>query len=203
MVLATGATGRLPAPRRRRQLLDVARGLFGDLGYHRTSMDALAEAAGVTKPVLYQHFGSKRDLYLEVLGDVGDQLMDAVVGAARTAGHPREQVEAGFRAYFRFVATHAGAFRLLFGGGLERDVEFAAVATRVEAAMAETIASLIDVDVDVEHRQILAHGVIGLAEGTGRRWIAADLDLDPERLAARVAELAWAGLRGVGRDPLS
>ncbi|GAC1315062.1 MAG: TetR/AcrR family transcriptional regulator [Acidimicrobiales bacterium] len=202
MVLATGATGRLPAPRRRRQLLDVARRLFGDLGYHHTSMDALAEAAGVTKPVLYQHFGSKRDLYLEVLGDVGDQLMDAVVEAARAAGHPREQVEAGFRAYFGFVAAHAGAFRLLFGGGLERDAEFAAVATRVETAMAETIASLIDVDVDAEHRQILAHGVIGLAEGTGRRWIAADLDLDPDRLATRVAELAWAGLRGVGRDPL-
>lgn len=193
-------TGRLPAPRRRRQLLDVALRLFGELGYHQTSMDALAEAAGVTKPVLYQHFGSKRDLYLEVLGDVGSQLMDAVVDATRTTGHPREQVEAGFRAYFRFVAAHAGAFRLLFGGGLERDEEFAAVATRVEEAMAETIGDLIDVDVDVEHRQILAHGVIGLAEGTGRRWIAADLDLDPDRLAARVAELAWAGLRGVRPD---
>ena len=193
-------TARLPGPRRRRQLLEVAGRLFGELGYHHTSMDALADAAGVTKPVLYQHFGSKHDLYLEVLGDVGTQLMDAVADAARTAGPPRQQVEAGFRAYFRFVADRTGAFRLLFGGGLERDREFAAVASRVEDAMATTIAALIDVDVDDDHRQILAHGVIGLAEGTSRRWVAADLDLDPDRLAARVAELAWAGLRGVRRE---
>jgi AcrR family transcriptional regulator len=198
MMVENGSTARLPAARRRRQLLDVARRVFGESGYHQTSMDALAEAAGVTKPVLYQHFGSKRDLYLEVLGDVASQLMDAVVDAARAAGTPRQQVEAGFRAYFRFVASHAGAFRLLFDG--ERDPEFAAVAARVEEAMAKTIADLIDVDVATDHREILAYGVIGLAEGTSRRWVAADLDLDPERLAARVAELTWAGLRGVRAD---
>ena len=65
---------RLPAPRRRRQLLDVALDAFAERGFHRTSMDDVAEAAGVTKPVLYQHFGSKRELYLELLDDVGRQL---------------------------------------------------------------------------------------------------------------------------------
>lgn len=191
---------RLPAPRRRRQLLETALQVFGELGYHQASMDAVAEAAGVTKPVLYQHFGSKRELYLELLGDVGNQLVEAVVKATAGAGHPREQVEAGFRAYFRYVGTHVNAFRLLFGGGLEPDPEFAAVVAHVEETMAETIAVLIEADLDPEHRRLLANGLVGLAEGTSRDWVTRELDLDPDRMAARVAELAWAGLRGIHRD---
>ena len=69
---------RLPAARRRRQLLDVALEVFATSGFHQTSMEEVAEAAGVTKPVLYQHFGSKRELYLELLEDVGGQMMAAV-----------------------------------------------------------------------------------------------------------------------------
>lgn len=193
-------TGRLPAALRRRQLLDVALRVFGDSGYHHTSMEAVADGAGVTKPVLYQHFGSKRDLYLEVLDDIGNRLIEAVVEATKGTDHPRAKVESGFAAYFRFAGGQALAFGLLFGGRPERDGEFAAVAERVEEAMAETIAGLIDADVGTEHRYLLAHGVIGLAEGTGRHWMARGLDLEPDRLAARVADLAWAGLRGVHRD---
>jgi AcrR family transcriptional regulator len=191
---------RLPAPRRRRQLLDVALEVFGELGYHQASMDAVAEAAGVTKPVLYQHFGSKRELYLELLGDVGNQLLDTVVKATAEAANPRAQVEAGFGAYYRFVESHVNAFRLLFGGGLETDPEFAAVVSRVEDTMAETIASLIEADLEPEHRRVLAYGVVGLAETTSRHWVSGGLDLDAGHLAARIAELTWAGLRAVHRD---
>ena len=66
---------RLPADQRRQQLLDVARDVFAERGFHATSMDEIAEAAGVTKPVLYQHFPSKRSLYVELLTDTGDQLL--------------------------------------------------------------------------------------------------------------------------------
>jgi AcrR family transcriptional regulator len=191
---------RLPAPRRRRQLLDVALAVFGEAGYHEASMDSVAEAAGVTKPVLYQHFGSKRELYLELLDDVGTRLLDEVINATKAVTHPHEQVEAGFAAYFRFVSAHTNGFRLLFGGGLYADAEFAVVAERVEEAMAETIAELIDVDIALEHRRVLAHGVVGLAEGTSRYWVSQGLQLDPDRLAGQVAGLAWAGLRGVRPD---
>src|ERR1700716_3978731 len=112
---------RLPAPRRRRQLLDVALRVFAERGYHPTSMNDLAEAAGVTKPVLYQHFRSKRALYLELLEDVGEQLRAAIDKATTEASTPREQVHAGFRAYFQFVAEQQLAFQLLFGGGARRD----------------------------------------------------------------------------------
>ena len=72
------ARPRLPAVQRRRQLLDVALEVFADHGFHGASMDDVATAAGVTKPVLYQHFGSKRDLYLQLLDDVGQRLLEVV-----------------------------------------------------------------------------------------------------------------------------
>jgi AcrR family transcriptional regulator len=190
---------RLPAARRRRQLLDVAQEVFANQGFHGTSMDEVAEAAGVTKPVLYQHFDSKRRLYLELLEDVGQQLLDRIAVATANATSPREQVEHGFLAYFRFVAEQRSAFRLLFGGGGRRDDEFADAVRKVEDTLAEAIAVLIEADIDLEHRLLLAHGIVALAEGTGRYWLAHELDLDPEVVAARTANLAWAGLRAVHR----
>jgi AcrR family transcriptional regulator len=188
---------RLPAARRRRQLLDRALEVFADKGFHEASMDEVAVAAGVTKPVLYQHFDSKRELYRELLTDVGEQLRETVLSSTARAAGPRQQVEAGFLAYFSFVADHANAFRLLFGSGRQADAEFAAIAVRVESAIAESVAALITADIDDEHRALLAHGIVGLAESTSRYWVAHDLDLDPVRLAARVADLTWAGLRGI------
>ena len=191
-------TTRLPAARRRQQLLDVALRVFAEQGFHPTSMNDLAEAAGVTKPVLYQHFASKRELYLELLEDVGGRLRDAIVKADLQADGPREQVEQGFTAYFRFVGAHRDAFQVLFGGGTRRDDEFAGHARRVEEPIADAIAAphrvegLSDAD-----RRLLAYGIVGLAEGTSRHWLANDADGDPDELAGRVAELAWAGLRGV------
>src|SRR5436190_10599703 len=162
----------LPAVRRRPQLLDVALEAFAQRGFHGTSMDEVAKAAGVTKPVLYQHFGSKRDLYRELLDDVGQRLLEEVQKATAAAGGPRQQVTGGFEAYFRFVAEHESAFRLLFGGdGRERDDEFADAVRRVEDAMAEAIAALIEADIDADHRRLLAYGIVGLAETTSRYWV--------------------------------
>ena len=189
---------RLPAPRRRRQLLTVALRVFAERGYHSTSMNDVAEAAGVTKPVLYQHFRSKRALYLELLEDVGAHLRDAIDKATTEAGTPREQVHAGFRAYFEFVARQQLAFQLLFGGGARRDEEFADAVRRVEVSIADSIASLIVVDgLDDDRRRLLAHGIVGLAEGTSRHWLASGMTGSTDVLAEQVASLAWAGLRGV------
>ncbi|MEY2451532.1 MAG: hypothetical protein QOD92_1106 [Acidimicrobiaceae bacterium] len=189
---------RLPAPRRRRQLLTVALRVFAERGYHPTSMNDLAEAAGVTKPVLYQHFRSKRALYLELLEDVGGRLRDAIDKATTEAGTPREQVHAGFRAYFDFVEHQQLAFQLLFGGGARRDEEFADAVRRVELSIADSIAALIVVEgLDDDRRRLLAHGIVGLAEGTSRHWLANGLSGSADLLAEQVAALAWAGLRGV------
>jgi len=189
---------RLPAVRRRRQLLDVALEVFARQGYHSTSMDEVAEAAGVTKPVLYQHFDSKRELYRELLTDVGQRLVEEVLKATASASGPREQVEAGFGAYFRFVAGQESAFRILFGGD-EREGEFAEAVRRVEDAMAEAITPLIEADIDDDHRRLLAYGIVGLAEAASRYWVVGGRQEDPAALGRRIGQLAWAGLRGVHR----
>src|SRR5918997_4578595 len=125
-------TSRLPATARREQLLDVALDVFARSGYHDTSMNDIADAAGVTKPVLYQHFESKRELYLELLTDVGASLLEQIAKATAAAGTPRGQVEAGVSAYFHFVDGNRNAFTLLFGSGARRDAEFADAVRRVE-----------------------------------------------------------------------
>ena len=192
------SSARLPAVRRRRQLLDVALEVFAQHGFHGTSMAEVAKAAGVTKPVLYQHFGSKRELYRQLLEDVGQRLLEEVQKATAAAGGPRQQVAGGFDAYFRFVADHESAFRLLFGGdGRERDNEFADAVRRVEDAMAEAVAALIEADIGDEHRRLLAYGIVGLAEATSRDWVVGGRREDPAEVSRRVADLAWAGLRGV------
>jgi AcrR family transcriptional regulator len=207
---------RLPAVRRRRQLFDVALDEFAERGFYGVSMSDLAEAAGVTKPVLYQHFGSKRDLFLELLDDVGARLLEEIAKATAAADGPRHQVEAGFAAYFQFVADQPAAFRLLFGGtgrsakpdatrrradadDTEGDRDFAAAIRKVEDSIADAIAALIEADIDEDHRRLLAHGLVGLAEGTSRQWVRTGRGGDAAVLARRLAELAWAGLRGVRR----
>ena len=206
---ANPASSRLPAPRRRRQLLDVAVITFAERGFHGTSMDDVAEAAGVTKPVLYQHFSSKRQLYLELLDEVGSRLVWAVTTAVGGAAGPRQQVEAGFAAYFQFVSTETSAFSLLFGSGGRRDEEFNDAVRRVEDVMAAAVAALIETDIDADHRQLLGYGIVGLAEVTSRHWVSTWAPDEPDGstrateadvLARRMSEMAWAGLRGVHRD---
>ena len=172
--------------------------MFGEQGFHPTSMNDVAESAGVTKPVLYQHFRSKRDLYREVLTEVGGHLLDAITKATTAAQSPHEQVELGFIAYFQWVEANEAAFRVLFGGGTRRDDEFAAQVAKVEGAIAEAIATLIDVEgLTAAQRRQLAHGLVGLAEGTSRLWMAEGADEPAEDLARLVADMAWRGLRGV------
>lgn len=188
---------RLPADARRRQLLDVALETFAANGYHDTVMDQVAESAGVTKPVLYQHFESKRDLYLNVLADVGARLEHQIATATSDATSPRLQVAAGFSAYFRFVKENCSAMTVLIASQDQTDPEFTATAMAIESTMAMTVALLIDANLAPAHRQLLAYGIVGMATGTGRHWITRGLDLDPDVVALQVADLAWAGLRGV------
>lgn len=192
---------RLPAEQRRRQLLDVARDVFAERGFHATSMDDVALAAGVTKPVLYQHFPSKRALYVELLGDVGGQLLAELGRATARAATGRERVEQGFAAYFRFVTANRAAFRLLFGASVRNDPEFARlVESTIDAAAAE-ITSLIDIAAPDEQRRVLANALVGMAEATSRRALAdPEAVHDADQLAGWVSELAWFGLRGVRAD---
>jgi AcrR family transcriptional regulator len=195
-------TQRMPAAARRRQLLAVALDAFAERGYHGTSMHDVAEAAGVTKPVLYQHFTSKRALYAQLVDDLGETLEQEIVSAVSQAEGPRQQVEAGFRAYFRWAVGQGTAFRVLFAERNRSDRELAAAVARVEATVADRVASFIDIDeLSDDERHVLAYGVVGLAEATSRHWLRLGLGegADADAFADQVAQLAWSGLRGVRR----
>jgi AcrR family transcriptional regulator len=188
---------RLPAARRREQLLDVSLELFAEKGYHQTSMNEIAEAAGVTKPVLYQHFESKEQLYLQLLRDVSSQMADAVLKATAQAEGPREQVEKGFEAVFRFVGEKPARFGILFAEATRRESEFRREVIQFEQAISTAIAELILIQgMDLKHRQLLGYGIVGLAEVTCRQWIEGGIEvMDATELAKQVANLAWNGLR--------
>jgi AcrR family transcriptional regulator len=200
------ASRRLSAERRRLQLLSVALELFAHRGYRATTMDDIAEAAGVTKPLLYQHFSSKRALYLELVDSIAKDVLTAIGSAVLQAEGPRQQVELGFAAYFRLVVSHEAEFRLLYGRDHADDFELGRALRAVEDAIAEAIDPLIDAGLDDDHRRLLAYGIVGMAEGVSRRFMAqrpdseAEVDEQAQKLARRMADLAWAGLRSVHPD---
>jgi AcrR family transcriptional regulator len=202
------ASRRLTAEQRRHQLFAVALELFAHSGYRATTMDDIAEAAGVTKPLLYQHFSSKRALYLELVDSIAQDMLAAIGRAVMQAEGPRQQVELGFAAYFRLVVRHEAEFRLLYGRDHADDLELGRAMRAVEDAIAEAIDPLIDAGLDDDHRRLLAYGIVGMAEGVSRRFMAqrhdseaeADVDEEAQKLAGRMADLAWAGLRSVHAD---
>jgi len=198
------APKRLSAGKRRQQLLDTALGLFANKGYNATTMDDIAEGAGVTKPLLYQHFDSKRALYLELVDSVANSLLEAIARAT-SGGSPRQQVEGGFGAYFDMVVNQAEAFQLLFGSDTSDDPDMSRMVRHVEDVLAEAIDGLIDAGLEDDHRRLLAYAVVGMAEGASRYLLATGPTRPTDahtarRLAGRVADLAWGGLRSVHRD---
>jgi AcrR family transcriptional regulator len=191
---------RMPAAARRRQLLEVALERFAAGGYRQTSMEEIADAAGVTKPVLYQHFHSKEQLFRELLDSVGRDLIEDVTSRAKGEANPYLRVLAGFRAYFDFVCHRTSAFQLVFGSGARLTGEFADSVRRLEEEIAATISRFIEADIDDGHRDLLGYAIVGLGEVAGRRWVALQERMDSaeaDRMATRLADLVWAGLRGL------
>ena len=191
------STTRLPADERRDQLLDIALEVFATAGFHGASMNDVAEAAGVTKPVLYQHFDSKNDLFAALLDEVGRRMRTAIDKATADAVDGKDATIRGFRAYFRWVAADLDGFRLLFGGAARHDAAFAEQVRAITSDAATAIAPLIAADVDDDTRRLIAHGLVGLAEGSSRRLLAHGQPFDPDAVAETVAGLAWAGLRSL------
>jgi AcrR family transcriptional regulator len=193
---------RLGAPERRQQLVATAQRLFGERGYRATTMEDIAHAAGVTKPLLYQHFASKRALYLELVQQVSSELLGALRSAHARANSRRELVENGYRAYFETIVTHAEAFRLLFGRHAPDEPELLGAVRAVEREVLEVVASRIPEALGADQRRLLAYALIGLAEGGARYWVdssrrGATSPEEVEQLASRISALAWSGLQGL------
>ncbi|MBP9115815.1 MAG: TetR/AcrR family transcriptional regulator [Acidimicrobiia bacterium] len=196
------ATTRMRAHDRRRQLLDVATNVFAERGFSATIMDDIAFAGGITKPVLYQHFDSKRALYIAVLEDGGSRLIDSISIATRKSSTLREQVTLGFDAYFNFVRDDEAAFRLLFTSSSKSDTDFVVVKNKVLEQFCDHVTSLVIDQIEDEERRLIAHAIIGMAESAAKYFYLKEIDSEVENITEEqfrkwVSDLAWKGMRGI------
>jgi AcrR family transcriptional regulator len=206
MTVADDATGRrtesatrLPREERRAQVLAAARQVFVAQGYHTTGMDDIAERAGVSKPVLYQHFPGKFDLYLALLDEGIASLIEALREALEATADNKQRVRGAVSAYFAFVDDPDGAFRLVFESDLTNEI---AVRERIEAAD-DVCASLLgqviaeDTALPIPQAELLASGLLGMAEIAARRWLRDGASRIPREDAVElIASLGWRGIRG-------
>jgi AcrR family transcriptional regulator len=192
----TAQRGRLSRSARRAQLLVAARDVFAEQGYHAAAMDDIAERAGVSKPVLYQHFPGKLELYQALLTTYADELVAQVRSALLTTSENEERVQAAVAAYFDFVAGEGKAYRLIFGSDLRGEATGV-----VEGALnrcIETVAEAVTTDagLDSERARLLAVGLVGLSQVAAQYWLDSDQGVSRDEAVALLASLAWRGLSG-------
>jgi AcrR family transcriptional regulator len=197
---------RTPHGERRDQLLIVARKIFAERGFQATTMDDIAKEAGFTKPILYQYFESKTELYREIVNQTAETLLNSLRSAVAEVESPRAKIEVAFRVYFEMVVEETDAFRILFIHSHEGETK--GDLRNVELGLVSFLEPLIAVRIKPDHRRQLAAGVVGIAEGAATAWLIQQEGKGwptptpgvAERLASRSATLAWGGLRSVELD---
>jgi AcrR family transcriptional regulator len=189
---------RMPRDERRAQLLAAATDVFVNNGYHATVMDDIAERAGVSKPVLYQHFPSKLELYLALLERHTDELVRRVREAIEETHDNWQRVRNAVGAYFDFVDSDDEAFRLVFESDLCNQPPVQAVVKRTYTACVQAIAQAVvaDAGLDADRAWLVAVGVVGISEDSARYWLTRRHELPKEEAVALTASLAWKGLAG-------
>ncbi|MGO1320750.1 MAG: TetR/AcrR family transcriptional regulator [Galactobacter sp.] len=188
---------RLPRAQRHAQLLGVAHDVFAQRGYHATSMDDIAQAAGVSKPVLYQHFPGKRELYLDLLDSELARLLSTITDAVRTPTENRDRVAATIGAFFEMVAQDAFAHRLVFSSDLANDPEVSQRIAAFQTSIAEEIGAVIEAQAGLPHASavLLGHALGGAAQSAAAHWQTSP-NPDQETASALVSRLAWRGIGG-------
>jgi AcrR family transcriptional regulator len=189
---------RLPRPARRRQLLGAARDVFVAQGYHAAAMDEIAERAGVSKPVLYQHFPGKLELYLALLDQSAEELVQIVSQALSSTTDNAARVPATFTAFFDYVSGPGEAFRLVFESDLSNEP---AVRDRLEGTMrecADMVSAFIREDAGVadDEAHLLGMALVGMAQVSARYWLSTDRGIPKDAAEQMLARLAWRGISG-------
>jgi AcrR family transcriptional regulator len=195
----TSATGRsrrrLPREERARQLLDVAEAVFAERGVQASSMEEIAERAGVTKPIVYDHFGSKDGLIAAVVIRAGAILAEAVIAAVTSSDDPEQSVAEGLRAYFRFIEERRTSLHSLLTEGVAPGTEAAAALEQVRDQQAQLIAALLlehSQDGAAEDAAIYAQIVVGATERLATRPGTTEPPT-VEALTRSVMDVIWCG----------
>ena len=192
---------RMARPEREGQMLAVARALFAERGFGAVTMDEVAAAAGITKPLLYNYFGNKEQLYLACMGPAGDALLEAILTAVRAAADPAEALEVGIGAFFAFLDSERGAWRVLFDETLPASGEVALrvaeyrerLAALLEEALGAQLGGSVSGRVATEVGA-LSTAVLGAAEALGRWWLR-EQSISAAEAAQMLAETLAPGMR--------
>ena len=189
---------RLPRKARREQLLMSAQTIFVARGYHAAAMDEIAENAGVSKPVLYQHFPSKLDLYLALLEQSTEDLVRRVQRALDGTHDNQRRVRAAIEAYFAFVDDEAAAFRLVFESDLTNEPAVRTIIEGVDVRCAEAISHVIaaDTGLPVDQSMLVAMGLLGMAQTAARYWLREKGSIPRDQASKMMSVLAWRGVSG-------
>jgi AcrR family transcriptional regulator len=190
---------RLPRDQRRIQLLDAASQVFASKGYHAAAMDDIADAAGVSKPVLYQHFPSKLDLYLALLDQSCYRLVEVLEEALASTDDNADRVIATVAAFYEFISSESGDFRFVFESDLTADGAVQQRLSRVNAEISDAIAGVIadDTSLPPPQAKLLAVSLVGIAQVSARYWISSGTSaITLEEAKHLVSNLAWRGISG-------
>jgi len=193
---------RMPRDERRAQLLAAALEVFTAAGYHSAAMDEISDRAGVSKPVLYQHFPSKLDLYLAVLDTHIDSLVFAIQKAIQSTPDNSKRVQATIAAYFDFIEADGEAFRLLFESDMNVEPAVRERLNRMTYDCAAAVSAVISLDTGLpqEAAMLLGVGLIGSAQVTARHWLERDSKLTREQAQNLVTNIIWRGISGFPRN---
>ncbi|WP_433173195.1 TetR/AcrR family transcriptional regulator [Actinoallomurus sp. CA-150999] len=182
---------------REQQMLDVAEEVFAERGYGAVSMEEIAERVGLSKPMLYEYFGSKEGLLLGVIRRARGELRETTEQAVGAAGSPEEVMRRGYVAYFRFNAAHRRAWLVL----LQEPVLMRSAAEEIEAIrrqQSEMMVGLLAAHLPDRPRRALeayAESMIGACERMAL-WQARNPEVTPEEAADHLMDLTWTGLAG-------
>jgi AcrR family transcriptional regulator len=185
---------RLPRAERERQILDAALDVFAERGFQNASMDAVAERVGVTKPVVYTHFGSKEGLLLACLTQARAELLDVTTAASVSADTPEERLRRGTLAFFRYVENRP-AWSLMCAESTVAGEALEGIRAQQTDFIAGLLASWAP-DASAQQLTGWAHVIVGACERLAI-WRASDPSVTAEHAAQYLMDLAWTGLAAV------
>ncbi|UQX12420.1 TetR/AcrR family transcriptional regulator [Candidatus Mycobacterium methanotrophicum] len=193
---------RMPRDERRGQLLIAASEIFVDRGYHAAGMDEIAERAGVSKPVLYQHFTSKLELYLAVLARHVENLVSGVRQALRATTDNRQRLRSAVQAFFDFIDHDGQGYKLIFENDYVTEPQVAAQVRVATESCIDAVFDLISADsgLDPHRARMVAVGLVALSVDCARYWLDADRPISKEDAVDGTVQFAW---RGLSHVPLS
>ena len=194
--MSTPSTARMPRAQRRAQLLELATRVFTEKGFQATSMDDIAAAAGVTKPVLYQHFDSKERLYVEVLDIIATSMIDEVRTIGEGEGDTITRVRTGLHRFYEFVALD-NSLRLFTGHEQISEAVRQKVVTVLDL-MAIELAGVLTAtrQVGTEESRVLGRGVIAGTQTTAQLLQGAADEAEREAILDTMTTTVVHGLTG-------